>query len=281
VPDSERPIVDVRIGSDSEERRFIVDTAATQTVVDRAYAADRHLLTGQSLDVQGATGGAAFRVAIVDRLAAGAVTARNLPVVVADLARYRGARAYPITGVLGSDMSGAAGALFDGPRRRFTIGGAFPERGCLPNHAPPDLHGLTIVDAKVGRGGLAARVEAVVDTGAPQSILNLAALGALQLTTTSPEVRHSRSVTKGFSTAASGEQTWLLSIGAVRLGRFASAPFEARVSDAPIFRTLGLADQPAIILGWDVLQNTPFAVTPGLRSFCIQRAAQLGLPSRR
>lgn len=271
IPDPERPIVEALIGGDPVPRHFIVDTAASATVLDRSYAAEHKLpLSSKAITVQGASGGASFATATLDRLRVGPVLFTDRSVVLTDTARYRGNRPYLIDGVIGSDMFGTHGIRFDPLagrlEMRFT---PFPAGACVANRSGSAIAGLTIVDALLSANGHRVAARAVIDSGAPQTIINFPALRSLGLTLESPEVHRSTILTKGFSSASTGRETWELRLDGGQIAKWTTGPFTTRVNDAPIFAVLGAADRPGVIIGYDLLKQARFGASEGLKSFCI------------
>jgi hypothetical protein len=142
----------------------------------------------------------------------------------------------------------------------------------MRNEASADVSGLTIVDLRLERDGHWIALRGVIDSGAPQTIINSRALEALGLSTSSPKVHQSGMVTKGFATASSGRVTWTTHHQNIGIAGWTSGPFETRISDAPVFGVIGLSDKPGAIVGYDVLKRARFGLLPRLRGFCIEAA---------
>ncbi|UWZ82245.1 retropepsin-like aspartic protease [Occallatibacter riparius] len=91
---------------------FLVDTGTQMTVVDRALAADLHLVTTGNANVAGASfqGGAAF--AQVDSLQVGEHEAASHGVVIYDMKTVQHA-GFPLRGLLGEDFLSRYDVLID------------------------------------------------------------------------------------------------------------------------------------------------------------------------
>src|SRR5512138_385999 len=225
--------------------RLILDTGATQSVITK-HVADRLglVLTPESrLMLHGVTGALAVPAARLDSLETGDLIQRDLKVA-----------------VLGSVMGGADGILgvqgFEGLRvtvdfsdDEITIVRSRGQRARLHEGTIPAtlrFGRLLVVDGHVGR----IRVKAVIDTGAEVTLGNLALRNAL--------VKRGRIRNEP-------DDAFVIGLNdATQSGRFLRTP-RIRLGDADIdglhiiygdihvFKLWELEDEPAILVGMDVL----------------------------
>jgi predicted aspartyl protease len=109
--------------------------------------------------------------------------------------------------------------------------------------------GLPVVNARVG----GTRVIAIVDTGAERSLGNPALLAAsgLQALAEDPQTR-----TRVFSATSQAIFGNLVATPSIRLGGIEIDNLRVVFGDFEVFRLWGVGDQPAIVLGMDVLGTT-------------------------
>ncbi|MEM8599855.1 MAG: aspartyl protease family protein, partial [Bacteroidota bacterium] len=100
-----------------------------------------------------------------------------------------------------------------------------------------------------------APVTAIVDTGAGRSVFNTAAAALEGATTDSEGVQRQDEGTRGLGDAVTETYLYTFENFAVEAVRF--EPREVRIADLPVFGALGLAEEPAIILGNDVIGQRP------------------------
>lgn len=223
---------------------LVVDTAAQRSALARPVIDSLGLggdSSGQAA-VQGASGTSSVNFFTLDSIGFGGLLKQN-----AVAAELPNASVSDSQGVLGADVFGGQRVEFDFAGRRLSISGS----GATPAGFIPVpvrfVHG-TFAVVPVRIGGVEAM--AVVDTGARYTLANsklMAALGYAEgdsrLSVEEKPMGATGHVMKTFHGArldiALGGQT------------FAGAPLV--FSDLPVFQPLGLADQPALILGIDVL----------------------------
>lgn len=211
-------VVDMRVGGRSATP-FVMDTGVEMCGVYRRFAEDRRLL---------AIGGASRKLVRapeveIDGAQLGALTCAVLP------DRTDGAA---VAGVIGADALQRYVVVFDARTRTLSLhGGAQRGQHLVSTRA-------RLVRAEQSSGGLmhvpvelnGARGVAVIDTGAQRSVIN-----------------------RRFA-AAAGVEDGAASLGALSLAGQTRA-IGARVADLPVFASLGLAEQPAMILGRDGLEG--------------------------
>lgn len=223
-----------------ETRPFVVDTAASQTVLDAgefaALAGDESAPGGHGAHARGAHGSFAVRPATVESLALWQVEQRNQFAALMSLSDLTHGEEPDFAGVLGVPFLRNFRVDLDYPKRRL----AFDE----PNGGLPACD-ICAADAAIVvtplNGGLPSisvtvnglRMTALLDTGASRTIFNEAAISAL-----------------GLANAGTGEAIGRVSIA---LGSLPAREHDAARIDLPVFRTLQLDEQPALILGIDYL----------------------------
>ena len=240
----DRMTVPVTIGG-SGPFHFLVDTGAEQTVISRELADALQLKRGRAAKVVGIASRKLVETALVPKLGLGGLRSSNLraPMLAQD---DIGAH-----GLLGVDTLHRNRVLFDFKKRSMTI---LPPRGPVG----AELDGDTIIVRARERSGRliltdasadGQKVRGVIDTGAETSIGNLALRDRLiGQGRRSPDMVMIRS--------AAGELVELetfrlrrMTIGSLQLGDVVLA-----FADSPAFRSIGLGDRPAILLGMNVLR---------------------------
>ncbi|QLC22704.1 hypothetical protein HFP51_11260 [Parasphingopyxis sp. CP4] len=240
--------------NDSVQGRFIVDTAASKTMLTRSMVGQLGLAGhGQPARMLGSTGSAAIEFFNLASLRIGAREFRQLG-------------AYSLPGFAGSDHGdGLIGADilrqhvvdFDLPGNRLRLFAAetdFSSNGTdwvsIPFIERAD--GLLIVPVTVGR----IEMPALFDTGAAHSIMNQAAAEQTGLQS------YLATASRGAIGGASGHA---VAMQQIRLDRFTVGGFavdEARmgIADLAIFETLELGDGPAMLLSADAFAGRRFVV---------------------
>lgn len=225
--------------------RFIVDTGSNRSAVS-ARLADSLGLVAQGnafIQVHGVTGSAAMPAVRVAHLRAGEIVMvdQNVPVLAGPVFA-------DADGILGIDGLQQMRIEVDFERDRVTIrkssGKRAPE-GYLTVPAKFEHGGLLRVKGRVGR----VRASVVIDTGAEYTIGNLALQEALSRSLSTSErleatVSGATPVTsRGFTLAAP-----MISIGEARLRNL-----PVTFADLHVFKLWGLADEPALVVGMDIL----------------------------
>lgn len=225
--------------------RFIVDTGANRSAVSARLAGDMGLApkTEAMLDVHGVTGAASVPSIQVRHLRAGdiVITEQTLPVlsdpVFADA-----------QGILGVDRLQGARIEVDFANDTVVIrrsGGRRAPSGFLTVPARLRHGGLLLVAGRVGT----VRTKVIIDTGADRSIGNLALLSALARR--SRGANQSPSVVTGAtpgSLTAITFTTPTISIGEAKLRNL-----PVTFGDLHVFTIWGLTEEPALVVGMDIL----------------------------
>lgn len=260
-------LVDLFVGGEGPYT-FIVDTAAQTTVVLESFAQAAGLAdanSGQRIMVHGASGMVEARLVTLGLLESGdwafdAGTAVVIPDVphLSDIDRIIG-----------------AGVLFQQPVGFNAANGTLDIYSSAPSFDPAlELGGEWMSVAAQSRDAtsfLWANVEingvpfdAVIDTGARRSAINLAGSAALgypdPVAAGLEEDEPIRGASHDFQAA------WVLPVESITLSDMSWTDIQLSVSDLAVFRMIGRADQPTVILGADLLARGYFIVdAPGER----------------
>lgn len=269
------PRVQVQIAGIARPLSFVVDTAAGATVLDLSVAEAAQVIDRAQHDnvIHGAGGSSAApqRTRSLD-LQTGSL-ALKASLMVTDLSALGGKAGTGINGILGNEILGRFDTRFDLPAGQLTLSppGTLDTRGCIANALPDRpamLQRFGIVQAQLqGDTGAPAEALAIIDTGAAQSVLNTAAVRALGLAEGDARLRPRATGTRGLGAAS--VPTWLYTLPSLRIGTWSHGAGEVRVSDLPVFKVMQLHTRPAVILGIDLLRDTPVQIPAGARLVCL------------
>jgi predicted aspartyl protease len=223
--------------------RFVVDTGASSSTLSPALAHTLGLDSQATIRLNGITGTAEVPAVTVKSLKAGDLTLTDsvFPVIWAPL--MAGA-----DGILGLAGVNSPNLLVDFERNRVVLAHATLSKvrgNLLRIHADRVLGGLLVFDARVGR----VAVRAVVDTGAERTLGNLALRDALNARPGMGRLVKTN-VYGATNEVVSGEiqQAPTIVIDLLRITDTAVV-----FGDFHIFSIWGLQEEPALILGMDVL----------------------------
>jgi len=238
-----RMTVEVRVNGRGPYR-FLVDSGADSSVVGLRIARDLQLPAGTPAILNSMTASARVERVLVDELSLGATTIRNLEVP-ALLERDLGG-----DGMVGIDALVEQRLMMDFEKRVIKVEDA--------RRPAQMLDGEIVVTARRRRGQLiltqvsaAGRpVEAVIDTGSEITIGNLALRDKL--------IRGNRD--KFVTVEATGVtgvtiNLQLARIAELRLGKVTLRNVPMAFADVPPFQVFGLSDEPALLLGTDLLET--------------------------
>jgi predicted aspartyl protease len=225
--------------------RFVVDTGATHSVMSAALAQRLNLSAVPQGDVilSGVTGSASVATVQVDRLQAGDLLLHNRRMPVMD-ALLGGA-----DGVLGMQGLEDKRIVVDFRRGRIEIlesRGSRVRSGYVSVPVEVAFNQLLLVDAYIG----GIRVKAIIDTGAERTLGNRAlhdALGVASGFFYSPRTTGVQGVTAQIQ---NGDMALAprIRIGALQLNQVG-----VTFGDMYVFEVWGFREQPALLLGMDVL----------------------------
>jgi predicted aspartyl protease len=226
--------------------RFIVDTGANHSTISPGLARSLGLQPAEvpSIILDGITGTAQVSFVTIDRLQAGDLTIEStaLPVVWAPV--MAGA-----DGILGAAAITEKSLLIDFQRNRVTISRgveAALRANSMKVHAVRLAGGLMTLETRVG----GVPVRAVIDTGAERTLGNLALRNALHERRTHGVLAMMTTVYGATKDTEPGEIQIVppIVIDSLRITDVAMV-----FGEFHIFKVWGMQDQPAMIIGMDVL----------------------------
>jgi len=227
--------------------RFILDTGANRSVLSPKLAAQLQLTPSadRPIGVHGVTGSAVLPAVEIEVLQAGElILARNIRVPVLPEAVLADA-----DGILGIEGLTGARIDIDFAADRVTITKSTGRRAAPGMITIPVIlrhRGLLMTRATIGR----QRVRAVIDTGAERTLGNLALREALRL---APMLREESVVTTVVgATPAVGEGASFRT-PAIRIGDAELKGLEVTFADLHVFRIWNLEQEPALLIGMDLL----------------------------
>lgn len=232
-------LVPVSVNS-GEARPFVIDTAASQTVLGRKEYAELGSTSPPAGDhgghARGAHGSFAAQLVRLDSVTLWDERQPDQLAALMTLEELTPGKVPDFAGVLGLPFLSNYRLDLDYPARKLTLD---PQDGNLP------VCDICEPGSAVALGRLPGRLpsvyvtvngremKALFDTGASRTILNEAAVAAL-----------------GLTDAGTGESIGTVSLA---LGSLPARDHQVSRIALPVFRTLGLDDEPALILGIDYL----------------------------
>ena len=226
--------------------RFILDTGANRSAISEATAQALGLVpdADSKLSVHGITGTAVLPAVSVESFRAGELEFERQRLPVLPSAVFGG-----VDGILGIDALQSARVEVDFARDTVTIRQSTGKRapaGYLVVPARLKHGGLLLVDGKVGK----VPVKAILDTGAERSLGNEALRTALALRTREPHESVATTVIGATPQLAEGTSfvAPAISIGGARLNNLT-----VTFSDLHVFKIWSLLDEPALLIGMDLL----------------------------
>ncbi len=232
---------------------FVVDTAASRTVISQALASALSLPPMQDR-IGKLAGAGGVSLTAVFQLGSLRFAGHDWELGPA-LAMPENGAPPDFAGVLGLDILARQVLLFDFSAHTLHLLG--PDEAKAMRHgggwvkilARRNFAGFLVVTARVG----GKRVKAVIDTGARRSIGNTD-FGALLDNLSPASTMAPSQIVTGVNLPVIPARTGLARKIAIRRLRWHDA--QILVSDLAVFKTLGLDKGPALILGLDFFQNT-------------------------
>lgn len=224
--------------------RFVLDTGANRSVLTPQLAAHLGLSvsTADRLVMTGATGSASVPTVAVDRLKVGDVELRNVRLPVAS------GLSADVSGTLGVDALPDTRVLLDFASGRIQIRKAHRELlkdGFSRIRGQCRFERLLIVRASVGR----IPVKAVVDTGSQFTLANFALRSKLDF----PEQLDPARITDVIGETLERQKGERRPVPVVRVGALQSPTPSFIFGDFHVFKLWGLEEEPAILMGMDML----------------------------
>jgi len=224
--------------------RFLVDSGADSSVVGLRIARELQLPIGTPVLLNSMTGSARVERVLVNELALGSSTIRNLELP-ALLERDMGGE-----GIVGIDALVGQRLMMD-----------FEKRSIKAEDARQPVRmvgGEIVVTARRRRGQLILTeiraaglpVEAVIDTGSEITIGNLALRDKL--------IRRNRdkfTTVEVIGVTGVAFSLQMAHIGELRLGKVTLRNVPMAFADVPPFQVFGLSEEPALLLGTDLLET--------------------------
>ncbi|MBU1347570.1 MAG: aspartyl protease family protein [Alphaproteobacteria bacterium] len=232
--------------------RFAVDSAANASVLASDLLEPLGLRSAGTAEMNTLIALERTPVVRVPRLVAGAVSREDLRMMIADRQGLGG-----VDGLLGADVLAGARLVMQFERRRMMIsrsrtsGGYFFTHGRagLRYRAPAEQRfiNLMIIEGQAGRTAF----RGILDTGAQVSIINTAmarATGAAPITLDNGRRTQLVQSPTGLGQEAEAMMLPIMGFGGVSIRRI-----PVLVGDFHTFDLWGVADQPAMLIGVDVL----------------------------
>jgi predicted aspartyl protease len=259
---SGHPVVLVALDN-SAPKRFVVDTAASITTIMPQLRAQMPDLIAKASNepLQGAAGSTGVETTRIDRLHVAGRTFRSRELM---LLPPGPTDRLGVDGILGADIIASFVVAMDMPGRTWRMTDKV-ESGMLDGltaSVPFVLDRERAPRLTITINGVA--VPAVLDTGARGTIINWAAAKAVGISPNDPGLAKGTDIKGATSHATASVEASLkeLAIGDAKV----AAP-RVRIADLSVFKALGFTpDQPAVILGIDMLADRRFVIDhPGLR----------------
>jgi predicted aspartyl protease len=228
---------------------FLVDTGASSSVIAPRVAKRLHLIPDPSRAklLRGITGSEEVPTVAIDSIKAGEISLPRSSLPVVEPRVFADA-----DGIFGADAF-AHGCLYVNfaNSRVFILRTACPRVGSNWETIRAKLRfgGLAVVDARVGK----VKVAAIVDTGAERSLGNPALLAALGLNSAGQDAKSSTRVYAATSQAVFGQ---IVATPPIRMGGIEVGNLHPVFGDFEVFNLWGVRDEPAIVLGMDILGTT-------------------------
>lgn len=269
----------VYVGIDgSAPRRFIIDTAASQTVITPKFQVEMPSLRIKSQDVplDGAMGSMQVKTAEIDRVDVAGHVYRSSELILVPAGPLD---RLGIDGVLGGDILSRLIVDLDMPARRWRM---TSQSGVEVSYPSWSSHSFVLDDRRTPRLSVRlgdATIPAVLDTGASRTILNWAAANAIGVTredaglSDGPNIRGATS-----HSLESVEKT----LDELAVGDAVMRSPSVQIADLPAFEMLGFeVGQPAIILGIDMFADRRLVIDyPCSRLHISGPASSTGAASR-
>ena len=227
--------------------RFVIDTGASRSTLapHLARALNLEHSSGRNVMLNGVTGAAEVTTVAVDSIEIGALRfeKQELPVIFTSIM----GNADGILGVAGFQDQRID---VDFKRDRVSVlesNGKRPHYSMVTARATRNANGLMIVDVRIGRR---IRAKAVIDTGAERSLGNLALQNAIN--------KHRRTKREPVSAVVHGATPDIADgdvqeIREATIGDMTLTNLEVIFADFHVFKLWGLDQEPAMLIGMDML----------------------------
>ena len=226
--------------------RFVIDTGASRSTVapHLARSLGLHNSPGRNVMLNGVTGAAEVATVVVDSIEIGQLKFedQNLPVIFTSIMGNA-------DGILG--VAGFKDQRIDVDFRRDRVSvlasdGRRPNYSLVTARAQRNVNGLMIIDVRVGRG---IHAKAVIDTGAERTLGNIALQNALN------RGRKKRDMVEAVVHGATPDiaDGQVQQIKEARIGDMILSNLEVIFADFHVFKLWQLDQEPALLIGMDML----------------------------
>ncbi|MGO1001902.1 aspartyl protease family protein [Lysobacter sp. CA196] len=251
---------------------LVVDSAAGGGVIDTELARSAGILkddASSGMQVHGANGQtAALPMAQVAGLRIGEMKLAG-QFITTDAKAFASEPEVSVDGILGNNVTAMFDATFDVNQGELLLRANAVDKGrCYLNSYPgrsKDLRRFAFIDVSLPGG---AKVRAVIDTGAAQTVMNLAAAKVLGLQPGDARLQRRERGTQGMGPGKATD-TWLYDLPDLEIGEWRLGPMKVRISELPIFARLSPDGRPTMILGIDALRQRRVTIERGAAAFCI------------
>jgi len=226
--------------------RFIVDTGASRSALSPKLAATLGLIPSLDypLELQGSTGASVSPSVLVEHFQTGdmTLTSHRMPVITQEVLA-------DADGLLGVEALEGMRMHVDFQFNRITISRNRSRRMAGNWYRVPvtfRFGRLMVAKGRIGK----VPIQAVIDTGAERTLGNLALRRALRLDQAARQ-EHTESQVMGATAEQQAANT--IPSPTILIGQTALVDVDVTYADLNVFRLWGLVEQPALIVGMDVL----------------------------
>lgn len=251
-------LVPVTVGK--QNLMFILDTAAGGSVIspttrDSIGFTDKD---GQISDIVGAGGTTKYQSLKIPGIRFGGYTQKDFNVTVIDLKKFQKKEGgEPYAGILGNDFLKNFDVEIDLPHSKMYLY-SHSEKAKFTH---PKLRKMFAVSNKATAEGFISfdvliegkSVNAILDTGAPASILNWQAAKQAKVTLETKGLKRREQGTGGLGNQKA--ETFLYTFKNIKVGNRQFDSGELRIADLSIFKALSMDEKPSMIFGLDMLKK--------------------------
>lgn len=257
----ERILVPVQIKGIGE-RYFILDTAAGGSVISPDLRAGLELAPEDidQREIQGATGAITLEVVTLRDLSLGGKVQNEVSAVVADISSFKVYDGRQVEGILGVDLLSRYDVAIDVPGGAVTLFQnvtSYSELGVT--EAGIDFHaGIQPGFVQFNATLKGKPVAAVLDSAARVGTLNWHAAGLAGLSPESEAVKVKDGGSRGID--GWGTESFTAPVGDICLGTKCYPEMGVKIADLPVFKVLGTADVPAMLVGAAFMAECPVLI---------------------
>ena len=231
--------------SDAPAIAGIIDTAATLAMIEapvaRAAGIDPAAISDDTISVFGLLGERRYHTVRIPMLQAGSAWLSQVPAAYNDRETMPGGKLVIPATAFGGDVLD-----FDFPQGRFTAYDGRPQNNnqrAIGRHRITVEDGLFFTEVKVN----GVKAKALIDTGSPFTLINRKLAAAAGAKLDEDKTQRLRGATGG------ALHVEVASARRLTVARYTIRQPDLIVADPALFDDLGLADEPAMLLGLDLL----------------------------